>query len=62
MDKSSFIRIYSSLPYAIRKEIIVVIEDEPYTWDYAYVEIDNGTKLGESILLKLKQMGLIDDE
>ena len=62
MTKSNFIQIYSSLPEAIRKEIIVVVDDKPYTWDVAYLEIYNDTALGKKILDKMKNMGLIDDE
>ena len=62
MAKSKFIQIYSSLPEAIRKEIIVVVDDKPYTWDVAYLEICNDTALGKKILDKIKNMGLIDDE
>ncbi len=62
MNKANFIKIYSSLPDAIRKEIIVVVDNKPYTWNVAYIEVSNGTNLGKKILDKMISMGLIDDE
>lgn len=62
MNKANFIKIYSSLPEAIRREIIVVVDNKPYTWDVAYIEVSNGTDLGKKIFDKMKSMGLIDDE
>jgi predicted glycosyltransferase len=53
-------KIFSNLPEKIRKEdIIVVIEDRPYTWNAAYLEVKNKSELGEKILKKLKDMGII---
>jgi len=61
MLKSKFVEIYSRLPEDIRKEIIVVIDDKPYTWDVAYMEINNDTDLGKSILKKMEELGLFED-
>jgi len=57
MDKSTFIKVYASLLEDVRKEIIVVIDNKPYTWDSVYIEIIKGTKLGGKILKKLTNMG-----
>jgi len=43
----------------LRREIILVINDEPITWNTAYVEIKNKTKLGRKILLKLIELNFI---
>ena len=59
MLKESFIQIYSGLADNIRKEIIVVIDDKPYSWTSAYFEIDKGTDLGKRILEKMKKMGFL---
>ena len=47
-----FEKIFSNLPPKIRSEdIIVVIEDKPYTWNIAYLEIvKNKSELGKEIL------------
>lgn len=54
---------YANLPLPARKEIIVVIEDsgvkKPITWNVAYLEVSQNTSLGNSILEKLNNLGLI---
>ncbi len=62
MSKGKFIKIYSSLPDNIRKEIIVVIDGKPYTWDVAYIEVYKDTALGKRIIEKLQKMGLIEND
>lgn len=57
--KERFIKIYSNTPAALRKEIIVIVDDKPFTWNAAYIEVKNDTGLGAVILKKLSGMGLI---
>lgn len=57
--REKFLKIYSNLPIKTREEIIVVIEDKPISWNVAYIEVKNNTKLGEEILLKLKKMDIL---
>lgn len=59
MSKERFIKVYSNLPLNLRKEIIVVINKEPISWDVARNEIEHNTKLGKEILDKLIKMGII---
>lgn len=59
MEREKFLKIYSDLPLRMRKEIILVLEDEPITWNVAYIEIENNTKFGEKILKKLAEMEII---
>jgi PAS domain-containing protein len=54
-----FMIVYSNLPLNIRKEIILVINDEPITWNVAYREIGGKTKTGEEILKKLEELKII---
>ena len=59
-EKTRFMKIFANLPEKIRREdIIVVIEDKPYTWNAAYLEIKNNTSLGKKILIKLKETKII---
>ena len=51
--KERFLKVYSNLPIDIRKEIILLIDNKPITWDVAYQEIDKETILGKKILKKL---------
>ena len=53
MDRrEKFLNIYANLPLGLRNEIILTIDDKPITWNVAYVEINNETKLSKSILEK----------
>ena len=54
------------MPLSERKNTILVLEDKktkpekkPVSWDVAYIEIDQETELGESILDKLIKLELI---
>ena len=57
--KEQFLKIYANLPLGVRKEIILVIENEPISWNAAYIEIINDTDPGESILKKLIKLKII---
>jgi len=58
-EKDKFLKVFSNLSIDLRKEIILVIDDQPITWNVAYQEIINETKLGEKILKKLIELELI---
>ena len=64
--KKRFLMVYQNLPLSERKNTILVLEDKkakpekkPVSWDVAYIEIDQETELGESILDKLIKLELI---
>jgi hypothetical protein len=60
MSKESFLKVYANLPINIRREIVLVLDKEgPITWEVAYLEISNNTKLGDIILKKLSEMKVI---
>lgn len=59
VDKSLFHRHYANLPIPIRKEVALVIDEQPITWEVAYREINAGTELGKRILEKLSQLEFI---
>ena len=58
-DKSDFFRIYANLPIDVRKEIILIVENRPITWNVAYDEISNSTVIGKKILDKIIAWGFI---
>ena len=58
-DYSRFLRVYANLPERIRNSIVVVIDEKPYTWNVAYLEIVNDSKLGREIYKKLMKMEII---
>lgn len=57
--KTRFLQIYANLPLNQRSEIIVVVDDEPLTWNAAKIEIENDTRKGEEILGKLVKLGIL---
>ncbi len=59
MSKEKFLKAYANLPEPEREQVIAVIDDKTYSWNVAYEEISNDTKLGEKILKKIKALGLI---
>lgn len=60
MDKKArFLQIYANLPLNLRQEIIVVIDNEPLTWNAAKIEIENDTKKGKEILEKLVKLRIL---
>lgn len=60
MSREKFLKVYSNLPIGLRKETILVLDKEgPISWEVAYQEIENKTKLGDKILKKLEQLGII---
>jgi len=59
MDKARFLKVYSNLPMNLRNDIVLVFEEQPITWNVAYIEIDNEAKLGEQIFDKLVNLKII---
>jgi hypothetical protein len=56
---SRFHRVYSNLPLEERKQVIIVIEKEPISWEVARVEIINKTERSKVILEKLVELEFI---
>jgi UV DNA damage repair endonuclease len=59
MSKDRFFKVYSNLPEGVRKEVILVIDEKPYSWDAVFVEVVNDTALGNRMVEKLTKMELI---
>jgi hypothetical protein len=60
IDAARFMRVYANLPLNLRNEVIAVIDDVgPITWHAAYLEINQKTKIGELIIKRLSDMGII---
>lgn len=58
-EKAKFLKIFGNIPENLRGDIIAVIEEKPYTWNVAYIEIRNDTELGKKILKALKELEII---
>lgn len=59
MSKEKFLKAYVNLPPPEREQIIVIINNIPYSWNVAYREIINDTELGKEILKKLEAIGIL---
>lgn len=60
MLRERFLKVYANLPLSIRKEIIIFLDKiGPISWDIAYIEVQNKTKIGETIVKKLEKLEII---
>lgn len=59
MSLDRFMKVYSNLPLQERNQVVVVIDDEPITWNMAYNEIRHNTELGRKIDNKLAELDII---
>jgi len=57
--RERFLKIYADLPLILRKEIILVIDDEPITWNVANIEVSNNTEKSRKILKRLEELKII---
>lgn len=57
--KERFLKIYANVPLGVRKEIIVTLDDKPISWDVAFIEVSNNTKVSKIILEKLNKLNII---
>jgi len=62
MSKDKFMKAYANIIEDERNEIVVIIEEKPYTWNRAFDEIKNDTELGRKILEKLVEIGIISGD
>jgi len=57
--RETFLKIYADIPLNIRKEIILVSNKEPITWNVAYVEVLSNTEKSKKILNDLRKLKII---
>lgn len=60
--KSRFLKIYANLPLSAREEIVVVVDDEPLTWNAAKIEVENDSPKAKQILEVLIKLKIIANE
>ncbi len=60
MDKRiQFLKIYANLPLGMRDEIVVVVNNEPLTWNAAKLEIEQNTPKGKEVLKILTSLKIL---
>lgn len=57
--KAKFLKIYSQLPEALIDQIVVFLEDKPYSWKAIFFEVKNNTPTSKKILNTLSEMDMI---
>ncbi len=59
MSKEKFLKAYANLPEDERSQPFIIIEGKTYSWNRAYDEINAETELGNKILKKMYELGLL---
>ncbi|MEW5896458.1 MAG: hypothetical protein AB1668_02095 [Nanoarchaeota archaeon] len=57
--KAKFLKVYGNLPVPERSQFVAIVNDEPYSWNVAYTEVERDTKLGLKILKKMELLGIL---
>lgn len=57
--RENFLMVYANLPLSLRDDIILVFEDQPITWNVAYLEVIADTENSKKILKDLSDLKLI---
>ncbi|MBI2107265.1 hypothetical protein HYT57_04750 [Candidatus Woesearchaeota archaeon] len=57
--KDRFLKVYSNLSMDIRREIIILVDNKPISWNVAFEEIEKETNLGKKILKNLIELEFI---
>lgn len=56
---TKFKKVYANLPFGAREEIVAVVNDQPFTWNSARIEIDNASPIGKQILESLIKLNIL---
>ena len=56
---SIFLKVFASVPDKLRSQIIVIVDNQPYNWESAYIEVYGKTDLSKKILEQLKKLEII---
>lgn len=57
--KTKFFQIYANLPLGVRNEIVVVVDNEPLSWNVAKLEVEQDTPKGKEILQILSDLKIL---
>jgi len=57
--REKFLKVYYNLPLGVRGEPIYDLDGKPLSWNAAYIEIKDRTKIGGIILDKLAELKII---
>jgi hypothetical protein len=57
--RAKFLGMFANVPENLRGDILVVVDKKPYTWNTAYLEVNDNTPLGKKILKTLEEMDIL---
>lgn len=57
--RAKFLGMFANVPENLRKDILIMVDKKPYTWNTAYLEVKNNTPLGGKILKTLEEIGIL---
>ena len=57
--RAQFIQTYAAMPNKMRNEIIALVDDNPYNWDSAYIEVKGETEVGNRIIMHLRDLKIL---
>lgn len=58
--RTRFLKAYANLPEKVKsEEVVAVVDEQPYTWLAAAVEVKSGSSTGKKILKILQGLGVL---
>jgi hypothetical protein len=58
--RAKFLKIFANMPEKIRSEdVAAVVDDKPYTWANAAIEVKGNTDTGKKILKSLQKLSIL---
>lgn len=57
--RAKFLNVYANLPLNVRDDIVLVIDEQPITWNVAYLEVVSKGEKSDKILKDLIELELI---
>ena len=57
--REKFLKIYADIPLGLRREIILILDNAPISWNVAFVEVTNRPTKSKIILRKLNELKII---
>lgn len=57
-----FVKEYAAVPAKLREEIVVLVDDKPFNWNTAFIEVSGKTRVGEEILKRMESIGLLREK
>ena len=54
-----FMEIYKTIPEEVKKEKIIILNEESYSWNVVYAEAKNNTERSYALLIKMEARGFM---